>query len=374
MTAVVQFNNTLSALDGGPARHALEVNFALNAIGVPTRLITIHGSEHSLLEHYVSRVDYPALDPRTLTLRGRRARAHTYRAIRDAFQARSWIIHGYFLGWVPLVAVLGLLSGKQILIMPHGALTKYDRQRHRLKKLAFGVVVGWWLNRSVDFVVATGQEAQELSALARTDRLFVVGAGAGEPPEAPASRGPHLPLRLLSVSRIAPKKRIDLSIRALAELLARGVEAQLSIAGVGTDAATDELRMLSKSLQAEHAVRFVGQVEGARKEALFRDNDVFLLLSEDENFGIGVAEALARGLPVITTDAVASVVSMPASAGRRLTDVAPEHVADEILDVVQDYVAARTSAVEYASQQFSWRSVAARWARVMSVDASGSAA
>jgi glycosyltransferase involved in cell wall biosynthesis len=46
---------------------------------------------------------------------------------------------------------------------------------------------------------------------------------------------------------------------------------------------------------------FSGVLTGEAKEAAFRDSDLFILPTHSENFGIALAEAMAHGLPVITT-------------------------------------------------------------------------
>ena len=46
---------------------------------------------------------------------------------------------------------------------------------------------------------------------------------------------------------------------------------------------------------------FVGSVDGAEKAALYHSADLFVLPTFSENFGVVIAEALACGLPVITT-------------------------------------------------------------------------
>jgi glycosyltransferase involved in cell wall biosynthesis len=48
-------------------------------------------------------------------------------------------------------------------------------------------------------------------------------------------------------------------------------------------------------------VSFVGPIEGEKKASAFFNADLFVLPTHSENFGIVVAEALAHGLPVLTT-------------------------------------------------------------------------
>jgi glycosyltransferase involved in cell wall biosynthesis len=50
-------------------------------------------------------------------------------------------------------------------------------------------------------------------------------------------------------------------------------------------------------------VSFLGPLEGQAKQAAFSDADLFVLPSHSESFGMVIAEALAHGLPVLTTTA-----------------------------------------------------------------------
>jgi glycosyltransferase involved in cell wall biosynthesis len=58
-------------------------------------------------------------------------------------------------------------------------------------------------------------------------------------------------------------------------------------------------------MQLSSSVRFTGFLEGRKKEEVLEEADIFVLPSYHESFGIAVAEAMAWGLPVIVTDAVA---------------------------------------------------------------------
>src|SRR5262249_55839458 len=53
----------------------------------------------------------------------------------------------------------------------------------------------------------------------------------------------------------------------------------------------------------QHHVRFLGELWGEAKSRAFLESDLFILPSFSENFGLVIAEALAHGLPVITTQA-----------------------------------------------------------------------
>ena len=61
------------------------------------------------------------------------------------------------------------------------------------------------------------------------------------------------------------------------------------------------MRTLVRTHGLESDFEFPGLVVGEQKERCFAEADIFILPTYSENFGIAVAEALARGLPVITT-------------------------------------------------------------------------
>lgn len=58
---------------------------------------------------------------------------------------------------------------------------------------------------------------------------------------------------------------------------------------------------LASKLGVENLIHFIGGVYGDKKWELFKKADLFVLPTHSENFGIVVAEALACGTPVITT-------------------------------------------------------------------------
>jgi glycosyltransferase involved in cell wall biosynthesis len=62
-----------------------------------------------------------------------------------------------------------------------------------------------------------------------------------------------------------------------------------------------ELEALARKLGIEDSVVFAGPLFGADKDTAYRRADLFVLPTYSENFGIVVAEALAYGVPVITT-------------------------------------------------------------------------
>ena len=110
--------------------------------------------------------------------------------------------------------------------------------------------------------------------------------------------------KLLFLSRVHPKKGVDLLLQAFCEL--RTLDGQLcdyvlQIAGEGDNAYLSSLRSLADRLGVGEYVQWLGGVYGDRKWELIREADLLVLPTHSENFGIVVAEAMASGTPVLTT-------------------------------------------------------------------------
>ena len=106
------------------------------------------------------------------------------------------------------------------------------------------------------------------------------------------------PLRLLFLSRLDPKKGIETLIEALGML---DGPVTLDICGEGRPGYETTLRAMIARAGLAGAVTFHGHVEGEAREQAFANADLFVLPSHSENFGNVIAEALVRGVPVITT-------------------------------------------------------------------------
>ncbi len=102
-----------------------------------------------------------------------------------------------------------------------------------------------------------------------------------------------------SMGRFVQKKRFDLYVQALAILKERGVKFRAILGGDGEKA--DSIRALIKNCELENHVTMSGWVRD--KAEFFADIDIFALPSQHEPFGLVLIEAMAYGVPVVTTDA-----------------------------------------------------------------------
>jgi glycosyltransferase involved in cell wall biosynthesis len=144
-------------------------------------------------------------------------------------------------------------------------------------------------------------------------RVSVVRPGNDPVPPAPGSTDDVV--RLLSIGSVVPVKGYDLLIAAVAALA--DLPWRLTIAGDRTRNAAAAAR-LDADISAHDLgdrVAVLGAVEPERIVELFLSSDVFVLASRFEGYGMALAEAIAHGVPVVSTTAGAIPDTVPAGAG-----------------------------------------------------------
>lgn len=101
----------------------------------------------------------------------------------------------------------------------------------------------------------------------------------------------------ISLGRLVKKKGFDILLEALSLVRGRGIDADLVIGGDGCE--LPHLMALAKHYKIANSVRFVGWVDAVQD--FLGQGDIFVLPSLDEPFGIVLLEAMALGLPIIST-------------------------------------------------------------------------
>jgi glycosyltransferase involved in cell wall biosynthesis len=182
----------------------------------------------------------------------------------------------------------------------------------RLKGL-YHLVWGRPLLEGASAVIATSdQEAEELIAggvpgakIALRRNGVEIPATWPEPGAFRRAQGiPQDTRVILFLGRLSGKKSPDLLLRAFAELSRRctGIPFMLVFAGPDEGGVEAQLDQTASQLGVRTRVQFAGPVFGETKWAAYRDADVFVLPSQNENFGNTAAEAVAAGTPVIVTE------------------------------------------------------------------------
>lgn len=209
----------------------------------------------------------------------------------------SWT---YSFPTIPTLALARLMS-KPLIWSPHGSLQAseewHDAPRKRLKKQYERVCRIAMPRDTVLHLTADSERDASLKRIPNA-RASVIANGV-DIPRHPVARKKREDgkLRLLYLSRLHEKKGLEFLFRSLVDL----PDATLDVFGTGLAGYVASLRTMVSECGLSERVNFHGHCDGERKTAAFNNADLFVLPTQGENFGIVVAEALAAGLPVITT-------------------------------------------------------------------------
>jgi glycosyltransferase involved in cell wall biosynthesis len=201
--------------------------------------------------------------------------------------------------------------------------------RRRLLALAEAVQA-----RRADLVTGASADLVERARHlgARTARLAEVAAPLTETPDQPVARssGAYGPV-VLTVSRIAPQKRLDVLVEAAARLAPRVPGLRWLVAGDGNAELLAGLERRTAELEAP--VTFLGARSDVPK--LMATADAFALPSTWEARALVVQEAMAAGLPVVAS-AVGGLPELLGSTGLLVPAGDPQALAEALERVLTD--------------------------------------
>jgi glycosyltransferase involved in cell wall biosynthesis len=295
---------SLHVEDGGPARSVPGLAASLARLGCEVHLVygrvpgkTIVAVDRSVTTHELSESHYSLLG--RLTAGGMRRKVLELCAAEPAAKT---IVHtnGVWLRQYRGSIHAGLQSGARVVVSPRGMLEPWSLRHNRWKKR-----IAWFLYQKRDlqrvhgFHATADGEAQSLRRLGLKQPICIVPNAVELPARDAIPPAARRRREVLFLSRINPKKGLVPLLRAWGSLNPEGW--LLRIAGNDDSGHLPELRELVRTLGIGEQVRFEGPAYGEDKAILFQQASVFVLPSFSENFGIAVAEALAFGLPVITT-------------------------------------------------------------------------
>ena len=319
---------TLNPAGGGPIEGVRQITPHLAALGVATAVASLDPPEAPWLQ------DQPfqaiGLGPVAGGYGYRRGLPPRIRALAQQHDVviiqGIWQYHAY----ATWRALLG--SGIPYFVYTHGMLDPWFKRTYplkHLKKWAYWPWADYRVLRDAHAVLFTTEQERLLARqsfwLYKANEL-VVDYGTSAPPpdeehqrEAFLQRFPQLRGQriFLFLSRIHPKKGVDLLIEAFAAVAHADPRMQLVIAGPDQVGLQVALQQRAAALGIADRITWPGMLSGEIKWGAFRCAELFCLPSHQENFGIVVAEALACGLPVAIAEPV-NISNEVAAAGAGL--------------------------------------------------------
>ncbi len=200
-------------------------------------------------------------------------------------------------------------------------------------------------NPSIQWIFSTSMRHAEITTLS---------------PKQPWQWGQRL--KLITVGRLEAGKHTENVIRALLTVRRRYPKTTLDIVGDGSRLTA--LRRLAADLELANAINFHGRLDHYGVLGALSQADLFCFPTDSEGFPKAVHEALACGLPVITTRVSVLPHLISDRNGVLLDDIRPYTIAQAILRVIADErrfaemsATARQTSLEYTLER--WRDVIA---------------
>lgn len=289
--SVVHTTDSLHARQGGPPRTVSALAEGLGRLGAAVEVLAFEDGDPA---------DAVTPDATAASARFIRRGRGGGRRLRTAVAAASPdLVHDHGL-WLPSNHATAVASARQRVprvVSTRGMLEPWARQHRRLKK-----TLAWYAFQRRDLTAAAvlhataDSEADNLRDLGLRQPVAVIPNGVAVPAAVADHEGDVR--RAVFLSRVHPKKGLPLLLDAWASVRPEGWE--LAIAGPDEEGHRAELEAQAARLGLDE-LEFVGPVADAQKWEFYRSADLFVLPTYSENFGVVVAEALATGVPVLTT-------------------------------------------------------------------------
>lgn len=210
-------------------------------------------------------------------------------------------IHSWWNTIAILSCVIALLRGTPVILSPRGTLSCYSfNNKHKLIKQLFHTLFGKFLLNCCHIHTTSRAEQLRIGDLLKPLGIFSIYNLVHLPEQISRPDHPPEPLRLLFLSRIEPKKGLELLFSTLAGLR---IPFLLSIAGDGQVAYIARLKTLARQYKIDASIQWLG-FAGKDKFELMAQHQVLVLPSSDENFGNVVIESLSVGTAVLVSNKV----------------------------------------------------------------------
>lgn len=256
----------------------------------------------------------------------------TGRLLENAGDGSSLLIDGLAYGALPEALVAGLKADIVALIHhPLGfetGLKEEDAERFiATERVA--------LKYARHVVVTSRATARALERDFEVPHKKITVAEPGTDPALRAT-GTGTPLQLLAVGAVSPRKAYDILIKSLAPL--KELDWRLAIAGA-TDrdpAAAAKVRAAIDEAGLSDRVTLAGKVVPATLERFFDSADLFVMPSLFEGYGMVLAEAMARGIPIVCTTGGAAAETVPDAAALKVSPGDPEALTEALRSALEN--------------------------------------
>lgn len=210
--------------------------------------------------------------------------------------------------WLPIYNKMAKILRKHSIpyvMTPRGALEPWClEQKKWKKKIAMWLYQKKDLQKAAAILTTANMEAQHIRELGIKAPLAVIpnGIDVSEYQCRPVDCLSYVKKQIVFLSRIHQKKGIEILINVWEKMRIDFPDWNVVIAGNGEEVYIQQLKAMITSKRLQDCVEIIPPIFEKDKHKLYCESSLFVLPTYSENFGMVVAEALACGVPVITTN------------------------------------------------------------------------
>jgi glycosyltransferase involved in cell wall biosynthesis len=310
---------SISRKRGGPSTAILSMVRELRSKGIDAAILTtndnhIYRDAVSPLGCWFWVEDVPVLMFPTIDHRSKVIREYlispqlSYWLIRNINSYDALHIHSVFSYCSTTSMLIARFTKTPYIVRTIGQLNKWSLSQSRFRKvLMLSLVEKANLMNAAAIHVTSEYEKEELMHVCKSTKVLCLELGVEVPKFVqPKAQSTDEVTRFIFLSRIHPKKQLDLLLKTFAHLYNSENERswKLLIAGDGENGYISYLKELVKNHGISSNIEWLGHLGEEQKFRVLRESDWYVLPSKSENFGLSVVESLSSGLPVIISSEV----------------------------------------------------------------------
>lgn len=163
----------------------------------------------------------------------------------------------------------------------------------------------------------------------------------------------------ISISHLKENKNIDLTLKALKEVIKVYDNIRLIVVGDGPE--KENLKKISRELMIDSKIDFIGAISRESLNEIINKADAFVLPSKYETFGIAYIEALACGLPIITSKCGGPEDFFNENIGLMISKCNVDELSNAMINIIENFNKFNSNYLrEYVKKRFSKEVIANR--------------